>query len=107
MLSLQAGAKGLSCIQGNLFPELIVWLCAHARDIAKKSVVDEVQAFFANNMDPMHAAYPTAAKYVLQQNGFPIDLYTRRDVGTLTTEHKVELDRLRKEGEALLLKTRQ
>lgn len=107
VLSLQSGAKGLSCIQGNLFPELIVWLCAHARDTSKKSIVDEVQAFFANNMDPMHAAYPTAAKYVLQKNGFPIDLFTRRDVGTLTVEHKVELDRLIAEGQTLLLKTRQ
>jgi hypothetical protein len=68
--------------------------------------VDEVQAFFANNMDPMHAAYPTAAKYVLQKNGFPIDVFTRRDVGTLTAEHKVELDRLIAEGQTLLLKTR-
>ncbi|MFI5157552.1 MAG: dihydrodipicolinate synthase family protein, partial [Sphingobacteriales bacterium] len=25
--SLKAGAAGLSCIQGNFFPELIVWLC--------------------------------------------------------------------------------
>ena len=107
VLSLQSGAKGLSCSQGNLFPELIVWLCAHARDTSKKSIVDEVQAFFANNMDPMHAAYPTAAKYVLQKNGFPIDLFTRRDVGTLTAEHQFELDRLIAEGQVLLLKTRQ
>jgi len=107
VLSLQAGAKGLSCIQGNLFPELIVWLCAHARDASKKAIVDEVQAFFANNMDPMHAVYPTAAKYVLQKNGFPMDLYTRREVGTLTAEHKVELDRLIAEGQALWVKTQQ
>jgi hypothetical protein len=81
---LQAGAKGLSCIQGNLFPELIVWLCTHFNDAGKSAQVAKVQAFFADNMDVMHTSYPTAAKYVLQKTGFDIDLYTRRDVGELT-----------------------
>ena len=31
--SLKAGAAGLSCIQGNFFPELIVWLCDHFNDM--------------------------------------------------------------------------
>ena len=31
--ALKAGAAGLSCIQGNFFPELIVWLCEHYNDV--------------------------------------------------------------------------
>ncbi|RZK87947.1 MAG: dihydrodipicolinate synthase family protein, partial [Pedobacter sp.] len=37
--SLKAGSSGLSCIQGNYFPELIVWLCDHYND---ESLVEEV-----------------------------------------------------------------
>ena len=102
LLSLQAGAKGLSCIQGNLFPELIVWLCTHFNDAGKSAQVAKVQAFFADNMDVMHTSYPTAAKYVLQKTGFDIDLYTRRDVGELTDAMKADLDLLIEESKKVL-----
>jgi 4-hydroxy-tetrahydrodipicolinate synthase len=45
-------------------------------------------------MDLMHSAYPTSAKYVLQKQGFPINLATRRKVETLTEELKGKLDQL-------------
>ena len=32
---LQAGAKGLSSIAGNFYPEVMVWLCDHATDPAQ------------------------------------------------------------------------
>jgi len=102
LLSLQAGAKGLSCIQGNLFPELIVWLCTHFNDAGRSAQVAKVQAFFADNIDVMHTSYPTAAKYVLQKTGFDIDLYTRRDVGELTDAMKADLDLLIEESKKVL-----
>jgi len=86
--SLEAGSKGLSCIQGNYFPELIVELC---RNPSKSQAI---QDFMSENMQLMHDTYPTSAKYVLQQMGFPIDLATRRNVGTLQVEQKEALDRL-------------
>jgi 4-hydroxy-tetrahydrodipicolinate synthase len=84
--SLEAGAMGLSCIQGNFFPDLIAKFCSKPSE--------EFQQFLTENMDLMHSAYPTSAKYVLQKQGFPISLFTRRKVDTLTEELKVKLDQL-------------
>ncbi|WP_332368514.1 dihydrodipicolinate synthase family protein [Spirosoma telluris] len=54
--SMKADSAGLSCIQGNYFPELIVWLCNHYNDDSIE--VDKVQQFFAQNMSVMHDTYP-------------------------------------------------
>jgi 4-hydroxy-tetrahydrodipicolinate synthase len=84
--SLEAGSMGLSCIQGNFFPDLIAKFCSKPSE--------EFQQFLTENMDLMHSAYPTSAKYVLQKQGFPISLATRRKVNPLTTDLKEKLDQL-------------
>lgn len=92
--SLRAGAAGLSCIQGNEFPELIVWLCNNFDQTDKQPDIDRVQQFFVDCMDLVHSAYPIIAKYTLQKRGLPISLYTRRDVGQLTPELQRDMDAL-------------
>jgi len=92
--SLRAGAAGLSCIQGNIYPELVVWICKHFNDADRQEDVAKVQQFFIDSMDIVHAAYPIIAKYSLQKRGFPISLYTRRDVGILTDDLKEQMDSL-------------
>ena len=84
--SLEAGSMGLSCIQGNFFPGLLANFCL------QPSV--DFQAFLTENMGLMHSAYPTSAKYILQKQGFPISLSTRRKVDPLTEELQVKLDQL-------------
>lgn len=79
--SLKAGSAGLSCIQGNFFPELIVWLCNHYADVSRQHEVAMVQEFLTENMDVMHNVYPVIAKYYLNKRGFKISTTTRRDVG--------------------------
>lgn len=94
--SLRAGSAGLSCIQGNYFPELVVWLCDHyAEDSAE---VREVQDFFARNMDVMHDTYPASAKYVLQKRGTAIGMACRN--GSTTGEQE-KLDKLLEEFNTL------
>ena len=83
--SLRAGAAGLSCIQGNFFPELIVWLCNNYDNAQAAAEVDAVQQFFIKNMDVMHNVYPIVAKYSLKQRGMDISTFTRRRVGTFTS----------------------
>ena len=68
--SLKAGSAGLSCIQGNYFPELVVWLCDNFDDDSVELKL--VQEFFARNMDVMHATYPASAKYILNKRGLGI-----------------------------------
>lgn len=79
--SLKAGSAGLSCIQGNFFPELIVWLCDHYADTSRQHEVAMVQEFLTENMDVMHNVYPVIAKYYLTKRGLKISTTTRRDVG--------------------------
>ena len=92
--SLKAGAAGLSCIQGNIYPELVVWICKHYNDPDHQEDVAKVQQFFNDSMDLVHSAYPIIAKYSLQKRGFLISLYTRREVGILTDELKENMDNL-------------
>ncbi|MFC5410107.1 dihydrodipicolinate synthase family protein [Larkinella bovis] len=92
--SLREGAAGLSCIQGNEFPELVVWLCNNFNNTERQADIDRVQQFFVDCMDLVHTAYPTIAKYTLQKRGLPISLYTRRDVGLLTPELQNAMDAL-------------
>lgn len=90
--SLKAGAAGLSCIQGNYFPELIVWLCENYDNTALANEVARVQQFFIDHMDVMHAVYPVAAKYFLQKRGMPIATFTRRDVGVFDEQVKQRVE---------------
>ncbi|WP_460981055.1 dihydrodipicolinate synthase family protein [Spirosoma fluminis] len=92
--SLQAGAAGLSCIQGNIFPELISWVCAHVHQPARREEVMRLQRFFTECMDLVHTAYPTIAKYSLQKRGLPVSLYTRRQVESLTPVLRKAIDDL-------------
>ncbi|MCF0072518.1 dihydrodipicolinate synthase family protein [Dyadobacter sp. CY261] len=92
--SLRAGAAGLSCIQGNIYPELIVWICENYDNADREEDVKMLQKFFIDSMEIVHSAYPTIAKYCMQKRGFPIAAYTRRDVGELTPELQERADML-------------
>jgi len=93
--SLKAGSAGLSCIQGNFFPELIVWLCNNYNNTSLASEVASVQQFFIDQMDVMHDVYPTVAKYYLQKRGLEISNFTRRTgIGIFTNEIKAKIDYL-------------
>lgn len=101
--SLKAGASGLSCIQGNYFPELVVWLCNHYNDEQRTAEVNRVQQFFIDQMDVMHDVYPVTAKYYLQQRGLDISTFTRRnDVGIFDAKIKMDIDLLYKNYEVLV-----
>lgn len=76
--TLAVGSAGLSCIQGNYFPELIVWLCKHYDAPAYAEKVAMVQRFLSDNMDVMHYAYPATAKLFLQKMNLPMETTIRR-----------------------------
>ncbi|WP_374163390.1 dihydrodipicolinate synthase family protein [Arcticibacter sp. MXS-1] len=92
--SLKAGSAGLSCIQGNYFPELIVWLCDNYNDASLQQEVQKVQQFLIDNMDVMHNVYPVVSKYFLQKRGLNISTFTRRKVGDFTQSITKEIEML-------------
>ncbi|HYH57535.1 MAG TPA: dihydrodipicolinate synthase family protein [Anseongella sp.] len=92
--SLKAGAKGLSCIQGNFFPELIVWLCENYDRPASRAEVEKLQQFLAANMDVMHTAYPNIAKYFLCRRGILKSTFSRLNAGAFDDTVKENIDKL-------------
>lgn len=95
--TLRSGSAGLSCIQGNFFPEMIVWLCNNYNNEALKNEVDKVQQLLTVNMDVVHHVYPIIAKYFLQKRGLAISTYTRRKVGDFNSEVRKNIDQLYKD----------
>lgn len=99
--SLKAGSAGLSCIQGNFFPELIVWICDNYNDASKVEELAAVKQFLESNMGVMHDVYPIVAKYALQKRGLSISNFTRREVGNFTPIVKNAVDQLQNEYDIL------
>jgi 4-hydroxy-tetrahydrodipicolinate synthase len=93
--TLKAGSAGLSCIQGNYFPEMIVWLCDNYNQADKRDAVAQVQGFLIDHMEVMHYAYPTSAKYVLHKLGHAIPVRSRRkDIEELDEQAQQNLEAL-------------
>src|SRR5690606_37088657 len=90
--SLKAGSAGLSCIQGNYYPELVVWLCKNYDNPSATEQVEKVQQFFIDHMDIMHDVYPVVAKYFLQKRGLPISTFTRKDAGVFDEDVRKRMD---------------
>jgi 4-hydroxy-tetrahydrodipicolinate synthase len=92
MHSLQMGAKGMSSISGNFYPEILVWMVNNANDPAKQEEVAWLQAEISR-VDPLiHVAYPMSAKYFLRKRGLPVRTISRAHSLELTPQQKQTLD---------------
>jgi 4-hydroxy-tetrahydrodipicolinate synthase len=92
MYSLQMGAKGMSSISGNFYPEIMVWMCNNATNPDKLEDVKWLQAELSR-VDPLiHIAYPMSAKYFLKKRGLHIRTISRAHALELTPEQKNTLD---------------
>lgn len=92
MYSLQMGARGMSSISGNFYPEILVWLCNNANDANRQEDVRWLQGELSR-VDPLiHIAYPLSAKYFLQKRGLPVRTISRAHALELTIQQKQTLD---------------
>jgi len=90
--SLRGGAKGMSSIAGNFYPEILVWMCNNATDPSKKEEAEWLQEEI-KKVDPLiHVAYPMSAKYFLRKRGLNIRTISRTYAMELTIEQKQTLD---------------
>lgn len=92
MYSLQAGAKGMSVISGNLYPEIIVWMCNNSTNPDRQEDVKYIQAQLTKTEDILGKNYPLSAKYFLQKRGVPIEVVSRTNTVPLTAEQMTALD---------------
>ena len=92
MYSLQMGAKGMSSISGNFYPEILVWMVNNANNTDKQEEVRWLQNEITR-VDPLiHIAYPMSAKYFLRKRGLPVRTISRATALELTPEQKKTLD---------------
>jgi len=89
---LQMGARGMSSISGNFYPEILVWMCNNANDPDKQEGVRWLQGELSR-VDPLiHVAYPMSAKYFLGKRGLPVRTISRAHALELTRQQKETLD---------------
>jgi len=94
MYSLQMGAKGMSSISGNFYPEILVWMVNNATNPAMQEDVKWLQAEISR-VDPLiHIAYPMSAKYFLRKRGLPVRAISRATALELTPDQKKTLDEI-------------
>ncbi len=92
MYSLQMGAKGMSSISGNFYPEILVWMVNNATNPDRQEDVKWLQGEISR-VDPLiHIAYPMSAKYFLRKRGLPVRTISRATALELTPEQKRTLD---------------
>jgi 4-hydroxy-tetrahydrodipicolinate synthase len=92
--SLQMGAKGMSSISGNFYPELLVWLVNNVSNPEGQEEVKWLQQEITK-VDPLiHIAYPMSSKYFLSKRGLSINQICRIIAHELTPQRKQTLDEI-------------
>jgi 4-hydroxy-tetrahydrodipicolinate synthase len=86
------GAKGMSAIAGNFYPEVLVWMCNNATKLGKQEEVEWLQSELSKADPVIHDAYPLSAKYFLQKRGLPVRTISRAHALELTPQQKQALD---------------
>jgi 4-hydroxy-tetrahydrodipicolinate synthase len=94
MHSLQMGAKGMSSISGNFYPEILVWMCNNATNPAMQEEVAWLQSELTRVDPQIHVAYPMSAKYFLRKRGLPVRTISRAHALELTPLQKKALDEI-------------
>jgi len=92
MYSLQAGARGMSAISGNFYPEILVWMCNNSTNPDKQEDVKYIQAQLTKTEDIISQNYPLSSKYFLRKRGLPIEVSSRLSTSPLSPQLQQQLD---------------
>ncbi|RRB14251.1 dihydrodipicolinate synthase family protein [Larkinella knui] len=90
--SLQKGARGMSPISGNFYPEIHSWLCQYANDPSKAADLSWIQAEITRTEPIISKFYPLSSKYFLKKRGVPLELVTRAKAKAIPEEQQKILD---------------
>lgn len=95
LTSMEDGAKGISPIGANLYPELYTFLISEFELKGNTRILAQLNA----QLDMMDAivdqGYPFSAKFFLQQRGLPITGICRIPFGKMTSENYLKLRALK------------
>ena len=90
--SLRAGARGMSPIGANFYPELFAYLVHRGRSAPKDEKLIKLDALLSIFDAVIHRSYPFSAKLFLQKRGLRITLNSRIPVPPLAYEDQLKLD---------------
>jgi len=91
--SLKIGISGYSGVMANFHPELYAWGLAHWREGG--ALVEEVFDMLGLASVVERQLYPVNAKYQMQLDGLPLQLYTRvTNPKRFTSSQKTEIEQL-------------
>ncbi len=94
LFSLGAGARGMSSISGNFYPEIMSWICHHLGDPSREEDLQWIQSEISR-VDPIiHQGYPVSAKYFLQKRGLSLQSLSRSQVYSLSPDQQRDLDQV-------------
>lgn len=96
MYSLQLGAKGMSPIAGNFYPEVFAWMCANANNPSRQEDVKWIQSELTRADAIIGQGYNISSKYFLKKRGVPIEPLSRSKNTPLTADQMRSLDELYK-----------
>jgi 4-hydroxy-tetrahydrodipicolinate synthase len=94
LTSLQGGARGMSAIAGNFYPEIFVWMCNYVNDPSRQADVKWMQSEITRLDTIVSQGYPLSSKYFLQKRGLPIQVLSRSAGEPLTPQQKQAMDDL-------------
>jgi len=94
LYSLRMGAKGMSCIAGNFYPEVFAWMCSHFSLPERHDDVEWLQSELTRADRIISSGYSLSAKYFLKQRGLDINVNSRRKRAPLTPEECKGLNKL-------------
>lgn len=92
MYSLQAGARGMSAIAGNFYPDIFGWMCKNVNNPDKQEDVKWLQSELTRADAIISNVYPNSAKYFLQKRGLRIEPVSRTTKAVLSASEKQTLD---------------
>lgn len=100
LASLRDGAAGYSGVMANFHPQLYGWLCHNWA--SKPQQAEHLQAFLGAASLLELRGYPVSAKYALQLEGLPIQLYSRaRPDVVLEAWHRRQIEQVQQLAHAL------
>jgi 4-hydroxy-tetrahydrodipicolinate synthase len=95
--SMKLGAKGMSAIAGNFYPELYAWLCKNINEPSRQEDVRWLQENLTRMDKVVSSGYPMSAKYFLSKRGIPFNMICRTNSTPLTSQQMTTLDNFYKE----------
>jgi len=86
----------MSPISGNFYPEILRWICDHAKSSEKEDDVRWIQEELIETEKIISRGYPNSAKYFLKKRGLNIEVLSRSNKNELSKENRKSLDEVYK-----------